>query len=43
MFTDCDVLAKHFLNKPESLVIESLQGVAALNPDLGLDVPNKGV
>ncbi|KAI0084466.1 Dak1 domain-containing protein [Irpex rosettiformis] len=33
--------SKHFLNKPESLVIESLQGVAALNPDLGLDVPNK--
>ncbi|KAI0343088.1 dihydroxyacetone kinase [Trametopsis cervina] len=33
--------SKHFLNKPESLVVESLQGLSALNPDLGLDVVNK--
>ncbi|KAI0705170.1 Dak1 domain-containing protein [Cytidiella melzeri] len=33
--------SKHFLNKPETLVVESLQGLSALNPSLGLDVPNK--
>lgn len=35
------VQAKHFLNKPETLVVESLQGLCALNPSLGLDVTNK--
>ena len=35
-------LAKHFLNKAESLVVESLQGLASLNPSLGLDTTNKG-
>ncbi|KIP08807.1 hypothetical protein PHLGIDRAFT_116937, partial [Phlebiopsis gigantea 11061_1 CR5-6] len=33
--------SKHFLNKPETLVVESLQGLCALNPSLGLDVTNK--
>ena len=36
-------LAKHFLNKAETLVVESLQGLASLNPNLGLDTTNKGM
>ncbi|EKM50436.1 uncharacterized protein PHACADRAFT_263729 [Phanerochaete carnosa HHB-10118-sp] len=35
------VQSKHFLNKPENLVVESLQGLCALNPKLGLDTTNK--
>ena len=35
-------LAKHFLNDPSSLVIESLQGLCTINPKLGLDANNKG-
>ena len=35
-------LAKHFLNDPSALVIQSLQGLCATNPKLGLDVNNKG-
>ena len=34
--------AKHFLNNPASLVVESLQGLCAINPKLGLDTTNKG-
>jgi hypothetical protein len=34
--------AKHFLNDPSSLVIESLQGLCTINPKLGLDANNKG-
>ena len=34
--------AKHFLNDPETLVVDSLQGLCALNPQLGLDTENKG-
>jgi Dak1 domain len=36
-------LAKHFLNDPSSLVVQSLQGLCAINPKLGLDVNNKVV
>ena len=32
---------KHFLNSPASLVIDSLEGLCALNPRLALDVQNK--
>ncbi|GJE91162.1 dihydroxyacetone kinase [Phanerochaete sordida] len=35
------VQSKHFLNKAETLVVESLQGLCALNPKLGLDTTNK--
>ena len=34
---------KHFLNDPSSLVIQSLQGLCAINPKLGLDANNKVV
>ncbi|KDQ61689.1 hypothetical protein JAAARDRAFT_31152 [Jaapia argillacea MUCL 33604] len=34
---------KHFLNSPETLVVDSLAGLCALNPQLALDVPNKVV
>jgi Dak1 domain len=36
-------LVKHFLNDPSSLVVQSLQGLCAINPKLGLDVNNKVV
>jgi hypothetical protein len=36
-------LVKHFLNDPSSLVLQSLQGLCAINPKLGLDVNNKVV
>ncbi|KAK7056354.1 hypothetical protein VNI00_002908 [Paramarasmius palmivorus] len=32
---------KHFLNAPESLVLDSLEGLCALNPALALDRQNK--
>ncbi|TFY51867.1 hypothetical protein EVJ58_g10338 [Rhodofomes roseus] len=35
--------AKHFLNAPENLVVESLQGLCALNPQIALDVADKVV
>lgn len=35
-------LAKHFLNTPESLVLDSLEGLCAVNPHLALDSQNKG-
>lgn len=35
--------AKHFLDDPSSLVVQSLQGLCAINPKLGLDVNNKVV
>ncbi|KAF8582747.1 dihydroxyacetone kinase [Ramaria rubella] len=38
VFTD-----KHLLNTPASLVIESLQGLSYLNPNISLDVKNKVV
>ncbi|KAN0126086.1 dihydroxyacetone kinase [Lactarius tabidus] len=34
---------KHFLNNPATLVVESLQGLCAINPKLGLDTTNKVV
>lgn len=34
--------AKHFLSDPASLVVQSLQGLCAINPKLGLDTTNKG-
>lgn len=34
-------LDKHFLNTPSSLVIDSLEGLCAVNPRLALDVQNK--
>nr|AFO55210.1 dihydroxyacetone kinase [Moniliophthora perniciosa] len=34
---------KHFLNKPENLVLDSLEGLCALNPALALDHQNKTV
>ncbi|KAI0788772.1 dihydroxyacetone kinase [Abortiporus biennis] len=37
------VQSKHFLNTPESLVIDSLEGLCALNPQLSLDAANKVV
>ncbi|KAI0731307.1 dihydroxyacetone kinase 1 [Earliella scabrosa] len=35
------IQSKHFLNDPETLVVDSLQGLCALNPQLGLDTENK--
>ncbi|KAI1793554.1 dihydroxyacetone kinase 1 [Ganoderma leucocontextum] len=35
--------SKHFLNDPETLVVESLQGLCALNPQLGFEKENKVV
>ncbi|KAL0065157.1 hypothetical protein AAF712_007827 [Marasmius tenuissimus] len=37
------IQSKHFLNTPESLVVDSLQGLCALNPALALDRQNKTV
>jgi len=37
-----DPTAKHFLNAPETLVVESLQGLCSLNPQIALDVADKG-
>jgi hypothetical protein len=37
------LMAKHFVNDPSSLVVQSLQGLCAINPKLGLDVNNKVV
>ncbi|EGN96653.1 hypothetical protein SERLA73DRAFT_111299 [Serpula lacrymans var. lacrymans S7.3] len=37
------VQSKHFLNSPESLVVESLEGLCAVNPHLALDATNKVV
>jgi len=37
------VLSKHFLNTPESLVLDSLQGLCTLNNQLAIDAPNKVV
>ncbi|KAH9000449.1 dihydroxyacetone kinase 1 [Lactarius akahatsu] len=37
------VQSKHFLNDPASLVVQSLQGLCAINPKLGLDTTNKVV
>ena len=34
--------AKHFLNDPDTLVLDSLRGLCALNPQLALDVKDKG-
>ncbi|TFK29675.1 dihydroxyacetone kinase 1 [Coprinopsis marcescibilis] len=33
--------SKHFLNTPESLVVDSLHGLCAVNPQVALDVDNK--
>lgn len=33
--------AKHFLNSPASLVLDSLQGLCAVNPQVTLDSQNK--
>ncbi|KAH9933297.1 Dak kinase, partial [Fomitopsis serialis] len=38
-----DPSAKHFLNAPENLVVESLQGLCTLNPQIALDVADKVV
>ena len=35
-------VAKHFLNDPETLVVDSLQGLCTLNPQLGFEKENKG-
>ncbi|TFK83140.1 dihydroxyacetone kinase 1 [Polyporus arcularius HHB13444] len=37
------IQSKHFLNDPETLVVDSLQGLCAVNPQLGLDVETKVV
>ncbi|KAI0047127.1 dihydroxyacetone kinase 1 [Auriscalpium vulgare] len=37
------VQTKHFLNSPGSLVLESLEGLCAVNPQLSLDSANKVV
>ena len=36
------VIAKHFLNTAESLVVDSLEGLCTLNPQLSFDNQNKG-
>ena len=33
---------KHFLNSPTTLVVDSLKGLCAANPNLKLDATNKG-
>jgi len=39
-----DILpGKHFLNKPETLIVDSLKGLCATNPQLALDVENKSM
>ncbi|KAI9066978.1 dihydroxyacetone kinase [Trametes sanguinea] len=38
----CDA-AKHFLNDPDTLVVDSLQGLCTVNPQLALDKENKVV
>lgn len=35
--------AKHFLNTPQSLVVESLEGLCAINPQLAIEPENKSV
>ncbi|KAI0923967.1 hypothetical protein AcV5_009354 [Taiwanofungus camphoratus] len=37
------IQSKHFLNSPESLVVDSLEGLCALNPQLSLDPADKVV
>ncbi|KAJ3569259.1 hypothetical protein NP233_g5175 [Leucocoprinus birnbaumii] len=37
------IQSKHFLNKSETLVVDSLRGLCAVNPQLALDVENKTV
>ncbi|KAH8093308.1 dihydroxyacetone kinase [Cristinia sonorae] len=37
------IQSKHFLNTPESLVLDSLQGLVTQNPHLSLDAQNKVV
>ncbi|OCH87380.1 dihydroxyacetone kinase [Obba rivulosa] len=37
------IQSKHFLNSPESLVLDSLQGLCAVNPQIALDVADKVV
>ncbi|KAI0820335.1 dihydroxyacetone kinase [Trametes gibbosa] len=37
------IQSKHFLNNPETLVVDSLQGLCTLNPQLSLDEENKVV
>ncbi|KAI0077705.1 dihydroxyacetone kinase [Panus rudis PR-1116 ss-1] len=37
------IQSKHFLNTPESLVVDSLEGLTVLNPSLALDKQNKVV
>ena len=34
-------IGKHLLNSAASLVLDSLNGLCALNPQLALDAPNK--
>ena len=34
---------KHFLNTPSTLVVDSLKGLCALNPNVTLDVTHKGM
>lgn len=43
LLTSFSATAKHFQNDPSSLVIESLQGLCAINPNLRLDANNKVV
>ncbi|KAI9511391.1 dihydroxyacetone kinase 1 [Russula earlei] len=35
-------MSKHFINDPSSIVLQSLQGLCAINPKLSLDPNNKG-
>ncbi|KAI0372718.1 dihydroxyacetone kinase [Pilatotrama ljubarskyi] len=37
------IQSKHFLNNPETLVVDSLKGLCTLNPQLALDEENKVV
>ncbi|KDR80673.1 hypothetical protein GALMADRAFT_135800 [Galerina marginata CBS 339.88] len=35
------VQSKHLLNSPSTLVVDSLKGLCAINPQIALDIPNK--
>lgn len=37
-----DITAKHILNSPATLVLDSLKGLVALNPHVGLDEAQRG-
>ena len=42
MSLTAQILDKHFLDAPSTLVVDSLKGLCALNTELNLDVAQKG-